>query len=173
MNEQKQQQKSTDRVRKHLASRTPEKIAADKERMREYQRKYCEKNRAKRVKNTQKWFAKFTPQERALIRKQRYEKTTRLKNSIYNDTRRARKKNASGKYTSNDIRELFLKQKGKCAWCLEEFGDEKPTVDHYIPLSKGGTNDKKNLRLLHKSCNSKKSATDPIEFGLRNGTLLW
>jgi 5-methylcytosine-specific restriction endonuclease McrA len=32
------------------------------------------------------------------------------------------------------------------------------TIDHIIPVSRGGTNDVDNLRLLCRSCNSKKGA---------------
>ena len=37
-------------------------------------------------------------------------------------------------------------------------GPKYPTVDHVIPKSKGGSHDMKNLKLAHKSCNTKKSA---------------
>lgn len=42
---------------------------------------------------------------------------------------------------------------GLCAICKTT---EKLTVDHIIPLSKGGSNDLNNLQILCKSCNSKK-----------------
>ena len=35
-----------------------------------------------------------------------------------------------------------------------------PSVDHVIPRSKGGTHDLRNLRLVHKACNSAKGARD-------------
>lgn len=37
-------------------------------------------------------------------------------------------------------------------------GPKYPTVDHVMPKSKGGGHDMKNLKLAHKSCNSKKNA---------------
>ncbi len=67
--------------------------------------------------------------------------------------RRAIKAAAPGKHTAQDIRELYIIQKNNCAWCHQSLGSNKPHVDHYIPLSKGGSNDKSNLRLMHKSCN--------------------
>jgi hypothetical protein len=42
-----------------------------------------------------------------------------------------------------------------CVFCKTE---KKITIDHIIPLSKGGTNDLSNLQFLCHSCNSKKSA---------------
>ena len=41
----------------------------------------------------------------------------------------------------------------KCYICNEAPGD---TIDHVIPLSKGGTNDIENLRLACYNCNWKK-----------------
>lgn len=41
-----------------------------------------------------------------------------------------------------------------CYICKKDFGKkEKPTIDHWMPLSKGGTWDISNLRLAHKQCN--------------------
>jgi len=34
-----------------------------------------------------------------------------------------------------------------------------PTIDHIIPVSKGGTDDEYNLRLAHSSCNTKRNVT--------------
>lgn len=51
--------------------------------------------------------------------------------------------------------EIFRKHKATCPIC----GEKNPTklsIDHIIPYSKGGTDDPKNLRILCKSCNSKK-----------------
>jgi len=46
--------------------------------------------------------------------------------------------------------------------CLIEFNEtDEVTIDHWIPLSRGGTWDIKNLRLMHKRCNALKSDTMP------------
>jgi 5-methylcytosine-specific restriction endonuclease McrA len=88
-------------------------------------------------------------------------------------TRRARKLEAGGQFTAADIRTLMEKQKGKCLVCLKPFGKNKPHVDHYISLARGGTNDPSNLRLLCRKCNMAKHAKDPIEFGRLHGLLCW
>ena len=92
---------------------------------------------------------------------------------VHTRNRRARLKNAEGKHSAEDIRMLFARQKGKCAFCLKPLGKLKPHVDHYMPLVLGGSNDPSNLRLLHKTCNLKKGKSDPVEFAQRNGILIW
>jgi len=54
--------------------------------------------------------------------------------------------------------EFFRHGKTKCEKCHTT---EKLTIDHIIPISKGGTNDLSNLQLLCRSCNSRKR--DKIE----------
>lgn len=87
--------------------------------------------------------------------------------------RRARIRKVGGKHTASDIAWLMDQQKGKCVFCLLAFGDEKPHVDHYVPLALGGSNDRSNLRLLHETCNLMKSAKHPISFGMQHGLLAW
>ena len=46
---------------------------------------------------------------------------------------------------------------GICYLCGREGADE---VDHVVPRSRGGSNDPENLRPVHKSCHSRKSAAE-------------
>lgn len=85
--------------------------------------------------------------------------------------RRAKKKSSVGQHTANDIKNLMEFQKGKCACCLKSIKDGYQ-VDHIIPLSKGGSNDKYNIQLLCAPCNLSKRAKDPIEFNQSLGLLL-
>lgn len=83
--------------------------------------------------------------------------------------RRARVRNNGGKHTKDDIIRLMIEQEGKCAFCGLPFGDDGYHVDHFIPISRGGSNNPSNLKLLHPTCNLKKGAHDPIEFGFTIG----
>lgn len=52
---------------------------------------------------------------------------------------------------------VYAKCNGKCAICGKPVKFKKMTIDHIMPLSRGGTNDIKNLQLACKRCNSMKS----------------
>jgi RNA-directed DNA polymerase len=56
---------------------------------------------------------------------------------------------------------LLKRQQGKCAQCGLYFKDgDQVEIDHYIPVSRGGTDWYVNLQLLHRHCHDQKTATD-------------
>jgi hypothetical protein len=62
-----------------------------------------------------------------------------------------------GEYRRN--RQILLKNALFCVECRAVGRPGDPlTVDHIVPLSKGGTNTLANLQVLHRSCNSRKGA---------------
>ncbi|MBR2741226.1 HNH endonuclease [Candidatus Saccharibacteria bacterium] len=67
---------------------------------------------------------------------------------------------------NNTIKLRLLWENGKrCAICgkmIESVDDL--TVDHIIPISKGGKREISNCQLAHKSCNSRKSDIMPDEY---------
>lgn len=123
-----------------------------------------------RAKSRAYW-DKMTEEEKYICYKTSYEKNIETKRNYTREhkeeisaikrTRRARKLGNGGKHTASDVRKLFSIQNGKCAWCAELLPDTGNHVDHWIPLAKGGSNDKSNLRLLHKKCNLSKGTKDP------------
>ncbi len=56
-------------------------------------------------------------------------------------------------------KEILIRDEGVCFYC----GKAANCVDHIIPLSKHGTNDKENLCCCCRSCNSRKSNRMPYE----------
>lgn len=98
-----------------------------------------------------------------------------------NNRRRARKISAAGSYTADDVRRIFKLQRERCARCgvlitLRKPGRHsrrrKASVDHIVPLERGGSNFPKNIQLLCHLCNSAKGVRDPIEDARRVGRLI-
>lgn len=61
-------------------------------------------------------------------------------------------------------RTLYTRQNGKCAYCGQHRNHKYMSIDHIIPLSKGGTNDVGNLQCVCKKCNGLKEDMLPQEF---------
>lgn len=91
--------------------------------------------------------------------------------------RRARARNAEGKFNAADVLKLFANQKGRCYYCgvaLQTTGNaqERFHVDHFLPLVLGGSNNPSNLVLACPMCNNTKSGVPPEEYLLSMGRLL-
>lgn len=84
---------------------------------------------------------------------------------------RARKRNANGTHSKQDIQSLLSLQKNHCAVCKTSLA-KKYHVDHIIPLVAGGENSKTNLQLLCPDCNFRKNDKDPLRFMQEKGYLL-
>jgi 5-methylcytosine-specific restriction protein A len=54
--------------------------------------------------------------------------------------------------------------KGVCHYCNKEVGRDGLTMDHIVPLSRGGKSTKGNIVAACKECNSKKKYLLPIEW---------
>lgn len=80
--------------------------------------------------------------------------------------RRARKKDAEGFCTHYHIQALYDFQEGRCFHCDCDISTGYH-IDHWIPLSKGGSNWPENLRLLCSHCNQTKYNKLPWEWDSR------
>ena len=142
----------------------------------------AEQKRAKRKANTEAYNAAHLEEvrEKARVREaakragtfvsralpRLTEEDARIVNVAMAANRRARVRNAGGRYTKDDIIRLMGQQEGKCALCGLPFGDDGYHIDHFVPLSRGGTNDPSNLKLMHPTCNLTKGTHLPTEIGL-------
>lgn len=70
--------------------------------------------------------------------------------------RRARIKGNGGSFTAAEWAAIKLAQNHRCLMCDRQEPDIQLTIDHVIPISRGGINEAGNIQGLCKSCNSKK-----------------
>ena len=54
------------------------------------------------------------------------------------------------------IKKIYIRDKGMCGICKKKLSMAQVTIDHILPLSKGGTHEPKNVRVAHFSCNSRR-----------------
>ena len=59
---------------------------------------------------------------------------------------------------------LYKEQRGKCMYCGRKQDPDLMDVDHKNPFSKGGSDTKRNLQLLCRTCNVRKGATTDRQF---------
>lgn len=101
----------------------------------------------------------------------RWAKQNPLKRKLTESRRRLRKIGNGGYHTIDDIVMILDEQGWKCV-CGEPLDLTNSTVDHVVPVSKGGSNDPDNIQMLCGPCNSQKNHFD-LELWLeRNGYFL-
>lgn len=76
--------------------------------------------------------------------------------AYHSQIRRARKRSNGGSFTLEQWQDLKKKYDYMCLCCKEQEPDIKLTIDHIIPVSKGGLNTIENIQPLCLSCNSRK-----------------
>jgi 5-methylcytosine-specific restriction endonuclease McrA len=130
------------------------------------QRERYQKNREARIQAMREWNEKHKAWKSEYMRgyypKQRERRIADpLKYLAWQHRAYANTFGAPGSFTAEDVLRQFEQQDGKCGICKAEFPPKgrfyRFTVDHFIPLSKGGTNDAENIWLLCDHCNKSKS----------------
>jgi 5-methylcytosine-specific restriction endonuclease McrA len=97
---------------------------------------------------------------KGLIYNKKFRKTEKGKVSRQrnNSKKQAKGREIINTLTFNEWIEILKQYHFRCAYCNKEFDlFIKPTIDHIIPISKGGDNIKENILPACQSCNSKKN----------------
>ena len=114
------------------AKRNPDKVRA-------FGRRYANAHKEQMAKNKSEWRKKNPDRHCA-----------------HNHKRRAMIAGNGGSYTTDEWNALCNQYENRCLSCGAQ--DVKLTVDHVIPIIKGGHNSIDNIQPLCTSCNSKKGA---------------
>jgi 5-methylcytosine-specific restriction endonuclease McrA len=127
------------------------------ERIKENERRYYWKHREKRIAKAKKWNKEHPEKHKEGVKKWIKTHWEKAKQYLYNS--RAKRKKAKGKFTLEEWENKKREFNYKCAMCgisekelLNKTGIGL-TVDHIIPLSKGGTNNIQNIQPLCLKCN--------------------
>jgi 5-methylcytosine-specific restriction endonuclease McrA len=140
--------------------------AENAEKKREYDARYREENREKRRENIARW-QKKNPDKTSGYNA-RWAKANPEKCNANTQRYLARKRGAEGSFTSADIKRQTKAQRGKCYYCGKK---RKLTIEHLVPLNRGGSNNPDNIVMACQSCNSSKCDKLPHEFP-KGGRLL-
>ena len=134
-----------------------------------YKREYREKNKVKISEFRRKHYQQN--KETGIQAATDWATANPDKRRVASSNRRARKRAAQGKYEFADVVSLLKSQHGKCAYCRLSINKEYH-IDHIMPLSRNGGNDKYNIQLLCPTCNLQKRDKHPIDFMQQRGFLL-
>lgn len=148
----------------------PEVKAADSERLRthylenrvkllEQRRVRYEQNKDRELARNKRWSDANRERHRAINRD--WSKKNPVAARAIVARRRARIAGADGFYTKNDVIAMLAEQGGACRACGCDLVVSGFHVDHVMPISKGGSNDRANLQILCPTCNRSKGAKLP------------
>lgn len=129
-------------------------VKLNRERIAERTRRYHERTAEKRLARVREWAAKNRDKVRA----------------IKISYKARRRQQESGGDPTSAIHAWEKSAPKVCYWC----GVKCPKlyhIDHYVPLSKGGKHEVRNLVIACRKCNLKKNARDPYDFARELGRL--
>lgn len=100
----------------------------------------------------------------------RYNKTEKGSIVRRNITHKRREAVKESTMTADQMLEVKSKAKGRCHYCRKK--SKSLEFDHVTPIARGGKHALDNLVMACQSCNRSKSASDPMEFAKKQGSLL-
>lgn len=166
-NERKREKERAEKEKIREAQR-PMREAKKRERLISYRKRYYAANREKVVEKSRVYRSENLQKCRA--RELAYQKTEKGKMVAKNTTHRRRAAKREGTVTTEQLLTLKAKAKGRCYYCCRK--SKNLTIDHIVPLAKGGRHDLDNLVMACGECNRRKSDKDPLAFANSLGVLL-
>lgn len=80
-----------------------------------------------------------------------------IRQQIHTQKVRAKKQGVISTLTVNEWLEILKDSQEKCHYCKHYIGSDLLTIDHIMPMSKGGANSKENIVAACLACNIRKS----------------
>ena len=155
------QKKYYERNKEELATNNKRWRQDNKEKLKKYKTEYYQKNKVDINKRVAKWRAEHKELHRARAR--RFHEQNPESGKVSRHRRRARIAKAGGRFTAEDIRNMYATQGAKCYYCSISIEDGYH-IDHMLPISRCGTNSPENLCLACAPCNFKKHTKTAEEF---------
>lgn len=122
----------------------------------EQKKEYIANNKSAHLKRQHAWYEKNKDNIKARI--SQYKKDHPKQYQMYSNRRLAQKKTSTVELFT--IKDIILQYGDKCFYCGSKFDQ----IDHYIPLSRGGSHTLENVRPSCEHCNLTKSNKLPEEF---------
>ncbi|MBS1722532.1 MAG: HNH endonuclease [Armatimonadetes bacterium] len=122
---------------------------------------YYQRNRETKDAYSAEWCQANPEARRAIARRWAQRNKDKINAKTHNY--RARKQGAEGSHTDAELVAILEQQGYLCYWC-DLCIEEKYEADHYIPLSRGGTNYSSNIVMSCRRCNASKADLLPDEF---------
>lgn len=125
----------------------------------------CSKKCSKKLWKKKNW-DKVLKDQREWFKKKRKEDPERFRMYVKNRKHLIRQTSSSGKrfstsFTLEEWESIKKSQNYTCPLCGKSEPEIKLTIDHIMPLSKGGVHSKENIQALCHGCNSRKKDSLP------------
>lgn len=127
----------------------------NRERSKPRRQKWCEENKERMEKVTKIWFEKNREKLKNYQKQYKEDNPQKIINAL---TKRKIKIELFKEITKQEWLDLMNKYEWKCFYCDKTFTVKTRTLDHIIPLSKGGRHHISNLIPCCRSCNRFKNA---------------
>jgi len=135
--------------------RNPEKSRATRRKTaRKYSKEAVERVRLWRIKNKERWLAQLRDRysrNKDVIRQNQKKYYDKFKHNIKWHRRRARLESNNPEDCTTKIN--LLRMERFCRWCCTRLTKELLTIDHIIPLARGGRHIPDNLSACCRKCN--------------------